>query len=214
VDILRRKAAEFWKVSEDDVEWRQGRARRKRRRESLGLAQLASLSNGEPLCGFGHYEAESPDIYSFQAMAAEVEVDGETGEVRIRRLCFAYDVTKVINPIIHQGQIDGAVIQGVGFPMMEHLAMEDGRVVTLSLGDYKIPTIRDVPPLTTSLVKAREGFGPFGTKSVAECGISVVAPAVANAIYDATGVRVARLPVKAENILAALRSGDRKVGPT
>ena len=71
----------------------------------------------------------------------------------------------VINPIIHQGQIDGAVIQGVRHSLMEYLVVEDGRVMTLSLGDYKIPTVRDVPPLTTSLVKAEEGpGGPLGPK--------------------------------------------------
>ncbi len=206
IEVLRRKAAEYWKVSEEEVRWEKGCARLKGGKKVLTLPELARMSNGQSLRAFGHYEAETPEIYSFQSLAAEVEVDTETGKVKVRHLYFAYDQTKVINPIIHQGQIDGAVIQGLGFPLMEHLVVEDGRVSTLSLGDYKIPTISDIPRLTTSLVKAKEGFGPFGTKSVAECGISVVTPAITNAIYDATGVRITKLPVKPEEILRALRN--------
>lgn len=212
VAILRGKAAQFWKVAEDEVLWGKGRARLKGGKKILSLPELARMSDGQSLRGVGHYEAETPAIYSFQALAADVEVDAETGHVTVRRLYFVYDQTKVINPIIHQGQIDGAVIQGLGFPLMEHLAVEDGRVTALSLGDYKIPTISDIPPLMTSLVKSKEGFGPFGTKSVAECGISVVTPAITNAVYDATGVRITKLPVKPEEILRALRNkGQSKV---
>ncbi|MGH7765937.1 MAG: molybdopterin cofactor-binding domain-containing protein, partial [Candidatus Binatia bacterium] len=141
---------------------------------------------------------------SFQAIAADVEVDADTGEVRVVKLWFTYDVTKVINPVIHQGQIDGAIVQGVGFSLMEEMAVDEGRVLTLGLGDYKLPNIKDVPPLVTSLVQAEEGPGPFGVKAVAEAGISIVAPAITNAIYNATGVRIMELPVTAEKILAGL----------
>jgi CO/xanthine dehydrogenase Mo-binding subunit len=114
-------------------------------------------------------------------------------------------VTKVINPLIHQGQIDGAVMQGIGHSLIENLASEEGRVLTLSLGDYKIPTIRDIPHLVTSLVQADEGPGPFGAKAVAEAAIGIVAPAIANAVYKATGVRIKDLPITSEKVLKGLK---------
>jgi hypothetical protein len=109
--------------------------------------------------------------------------------------------------------IEGGLTQGLGFSLMEHLMLEDGRVMTLSFGDYKIPTIQDVPPLTLSVVKAREGPGPFGAKSVAECGIGVAAPAITNAIYQATGGRITELPVAAEKVLDGLRAKKTYQGP-
>ena len=87
---------------------------------------------------------------------------------------------------------------------MEHLVVEDGRILTLSHGDYKIPTIFDVPHLSTSRVEVYEGPGPFNTKPVAESGIGLVAPAIANAVYDATGVRITELPLSAEKVFKKL----------
>jgi CO/xanthine dehydrogenase Mo-binding subunit len=213
IECLRRQAAAYWRVDISDVEWQAGRAwlLNGRKSKSLGLEEIARMIEA-PLKGCGHYKAEKkPSVYSFQAIAADVEVDVETGAARVEKLYFTYDVTKVINPVIHQGQIDGAVVQGLGFSLMEEMAVDEGRVLTLSLGDYKIPNIKDVPPLVTSLVQANEGPGPFGVKAVAEAGISIVAPAIANAIYNATGVRITDLPVTAEKILAGLarRSGKR-----
>jgi CO/xanthine dehydrogenase Mo-binding subunit len=206
---LRKQAAAYWQVAADAVEWRAGKAwlLNGRKSKSLGLHDLARMVEA-PLAGRGHYTAhKKPAVYSFQAIAADVEVDAETGAVRVVQLYFTYDVTRVINPVIHQGQIDGAIIQGVGFSTMEEMAVDEGRVLTLSLGDYKLPNIKDIPRLMTSLVEAKEGPGPFGVKAVAEAGISIVAPAITNAIYNATGVRIMELPVTAEKILAGLRQG-------
>jgi carbon-monoxide dehydrogenase large subunit len=206
IACLRKQAAAYWKVDAGQVEWQAGKAWlvNGRKSKSLGLNDLARMIEA-PLKGYGHYKAEKkPSVYSFQAIAADVEVDAETGAVRVLRLYFTYDVTKVINPVIHQGQIDGAIVQGLGFSLMEEMALEEGRILTLSLGDYKIPNIKDVPPLRTSLVEAKEGPGPFGAKAVAEAGISIVAPAIANAVYNATGVRIMDLPLTAEKVLAGL----------
>jgi len=213
ISCLREQAALHWRADAGAVEWQAGKAWLVNgpRSKSLGLQELARTIEA-PLAGYGHYNAQKkPSVYSFQAIAADVEVDAETGEARVAKLYFTYDVTKVINPVIHQGQIDGAVIQGLGFSLIEEMAVDDGRVLTLSLGDYKIPNIKDVPPLVTSLVEATEGPGPFGVKAVAEAGISIVAPAIANAVYNATGVRIMELPVTAEKIRAGLaqRSGGR-----
>lgn len=203
IELLRQEAAAFWKVPVEQIRWEKGRARLGGTKKVLQLLDLARLSNG-PLKGYGHCKGARPDTYAFQALVAEVEVERETGQVRVQQLYFVVDATKVINPIIYQGQIDGAVTQGLGFSLIEKLAVEDGRVMTLSLGDYKIPTICDVPPLITSRVQAQEGPGPFGAKAVAESGIGIVAPAIANAIYDATGVRIKEMPITAEKVLKGL----------
>ncbi|MGH7768600.1 MAG: xanthine dehydrogenase family protein molybdopterin-binding subunit [Candidatus Binatia bacterium] len=202
VELLRKGAAQFWQVEPERVKWKRAYASLTgSKRERLSLKQLARLAGGRTLCGVGHCKAGRPDVHVFQALVAEVEVNAETGKVKVRRFRHVVDATKIINPIIFKGQIEGGLAQGLGFSLMEYLALADGQVTTLSFGDYKIPTIRDVPPLTISVVKAREGPGPFGAKSVAECGIGVAAPAIANAIYDATGVRVLELPITPEQIL-------------
>lgn len=208
-ELLREKAASFWQVKADQVLWKKSRAYlRGSKNRHLDLKDLARLSSDGPLKVVGHCKAGRPEVYAFQALVAEVEVDRETGQVKVQKLYFVNDATKVINPIIYQGQIEGGVIQGLGFSLMEHLSVEDGRITTLSLGDYKIPTILDAPSLNTSRVKALEGPGPFDAKAIAEAGISIVAPAIANAVYDATGVRIKELPIMPEKVLNGLRTSQ------
>jgi xanthine dehydrogenase molybdenum-binding subunit len=206
IALLRTKAAAHWNVALDQTEWRNGTVHHLGSKQQLGLADMARLFSDEPLRAGGHFKAGKSDYYDFQAIIADVEVDTETGEVRVRQLYYVLDVTSVINPMIHQGQIEGGIIQGLGHTLMEQLVIEDGRVVNLHLGDYKIPSIGDVPPLTISLVKSKEGPGIFNAKSVAEVGISIVAPAIANAVFDATGVRIHDLPITAEKILNGLQA--------
>ncbi len=204
MEKLCELAASSWKVRPDEVGWSKGGVVHKRdckmRLELNGLAKIQK----EPIRGFGHYKGHKPDVYSFQAVVADVEVSVETGEVRVQRLYFVYDAGRIINPVIHQGQIDSGVVQGLGYALSEELLLDDGRVTTASMGDYKIFTIRDVPSLTTSLVQAKVGPGPFGAKSVAEAGISIIAPAVVNAVYNATGVRIHEIPITSEKILRGL----------
>nr|NIO09848.1 molybdopterin-dependent oxidoreductase [Deltaproteobacteria bacterium] len=138
ISILCDRAATHWKVEAGEVQWERGRIIPKGSKKlSLNLKDLAAIPADGPVCGYGHWKAGEVHTYAFQSMVAEVEVDRETGQVTVRRLNFAHDVTKIINPIIYQGQIEGAVTQGLGFTLSEHLAVEDGRVVTLSFGDYK-----------------------------------------------------------------------------
>jgi CO/xanthine dehydrogenase Mo-binding subunit len=205
IEALRSAAASHWGVSLDDISWAQGGAliQSNGRKRRLSLKELAAVAK-EPIKGFGEFVGHKPDVYSFQAMVADVAVDAQSGEVQLQHLYFVYDVGTVINPLIHQGQIEGGIVQGLGYALTEELKLDDGHITTASLGDYKLPNIADHVPLTTSLVKATGGPGPFGAKSVAEAGISIVAPAIANAVFNATGVRITELPVTAEKVLKGL----------
>ncbi len=154
-------------------------------------------------------EQTRPPITSFTAQVAEVSVDSETGEVRLLRFTTAHDVGTILNPIGHQGQIDGAVIQGVGYAMIEELSVEQGQVTTLSFGDYKLPNIQDIPPMETVLLEPATGVGPYSIKGIGENPIAPVAPAIANAIEDAVGVRIRDLPITAEKLHRALKEQSR-----
>jgi CO/xanthine dehydrogenase Mo-binding subunit len=178
----------------------------------LSLAQIAAAvaAEGERLQVESYYEAtETPPEGVFTACVAEVYVDTETGQVHLRKVNTVHDVATILNPVGHQGQIDGGIIQGVGYALTEEMAMEDGRVTTLNLGEYKIPNIKDISTLQTTLVRGDVGAAPFQSKEIGESAISQVAPAIANAVYDAVGVRIKDLPITAEKVyfgLQALRS--------
>jgi CO/xanthine dehydrogenase Mo-binding subunit len=207
VENLRTLAASHWGAPVEKISWADGAARLKNhgQKKRLGLKDLARLST-TPVKGFGEYKGHKPHVYSFQAIVVDIEVDKETGAVELQHVYFVYDVGTIINPLNHQGQIEGGIVQGLGYALTEELKIDDdGRVTTVTLGDYKLPNIADNVPLTTSLVQAKVGPGPFGAKSVAEAGVSIVAPAVANAVYHATGVRITELPITAEIILEGLR---------
>ena len=145
------------------------------------------------------------DISYICAQVAEVEVDPDTGAVRVHRVVSAHDVGTIINPITHQGQIDGATIMGMGQGMMEELVMDGGKVTNNNLGDYKLPSVKDIPELKTVLVKTTGGVGPLDSKPIGEFANNGPPAAIANAIADAVGVRLFELPVKAEKIYQALR---------
>ena len=150
-------------------------------------------------------KSRSP-VAAFVAQIAEVEVDRETGLLKVRRIVTAHDVGTVINPLTHQGQIEGGVIQGLGYATMEEVVTESGKVVTVNLGDYRIPCTMDLPELKTVLVEDPAGPGPFAAKQIGENGIIATAAAVANALEDAVGVRIFDLPLSAEKIYFALKS--------
>ena len=132
------------------------------------------------------------------------------GQVSVRHFTTAHDVGTVINPLGHQGQIEGGLIQGLGYALMEELPTEDGRISTLNLGEAKLPTIADIPPLTTVLLEDPAGPGPFRAKAIGEGSISAVAPAIANAVADACGVRILDLPITAEKVYFALRAREQR----
>jgi CO/xanthine dehydrogenase Mo-binding subunit len=150
-------------------------------------------------------KSRSP-VPAFVVQIAEVQVDAETGQLTVKRMTTAHDVGTVINPITHQGQIEGGLVQGLGYAVMEEVVTENGQVLTGNLGDYRIPCTRDLPPLETVLIEDPAGPGPFAAKQIGENGIVATAPAIANALDDAVGVRVFDIPITAERIHSALKS--------
>jgi CO/xanthine dehydrogenase Mo-binding subunit len=150
----------------------------------------------------------SPDVTPFWMIGgagAEVEVDTETGQVRVTKLVNAADAGRPINPRVCETQLSGGAIMQLGFTLMEDMVFDGGQVSNASLADYKIPSIRDIPPMENVLVAAEQSNGPFGAKGIGESGTFGVSPAIANAIEDAVGVRITDMPLTAEKVLRALR---------
>jgi len=143
--------------------------------------------------------------YAFAAQAAEVEVDTETGEVKVLKIAAAHDVGRAINPMAVEGQIEGGVSMGLGYGLNEELVLEKGKVLNPNFADYALPTALDMPPVEPIIVETIDPEGPFGAKGMAEPANNPTAPAIANAVYDAVGVRIKDLPITAEKVLMALK---------
>ena len=150
--------------------------------------------------------AQSPVFYEVGISAAEVELDQETGAIRIPHYVSVADVGKAINPQQCEGQDEGAAMQGLGHTLFEEMLYEDGQLLNPNLIDYKVPTFAELPDkLETILIENGDGPGPFGSKGLGEGGIVAAGPAVANAIFRATGVRIKELPLTPERVWRALR---------
>jgi carbon-monoxide dehydrogenase large subunit len=165
-------------------------------------------TNGGPLSVSAHYKdmSKSPEA-SMCVQVAEVEVDPETGQVWLRRFTTAHHTGTIINPLMHQGQIDGGVMMGIGYALMENLATEEGKVISANFGDYKIPTMKDTPPLKTGIVETRTGPGPYHSTAIGETPNIPTAAAIANAVHDAVGVRLVAIPIAAEDVFRSIRNG-------
>jgi CO/xanthine dehydrogenase Mo-binding subunit len=152
---------------------------------------------------------QSPNVTPFWMVGgagAEVEVDTETGHVRVTRLINVADVGQPINPKLVETQLSGAAIMQLGFTLFEKMEFDAGQVTNASFADYKIPGMLDVPPIASEAVDSEQTTGPFGAKGVGESGTFSVSPAIANAIEDAVGVRITSLPISAEVLYRALRA--------
>jgi 4-hydroxybenzoyl-CoA reductase alpha subunit len=227
---VRRKvlaaAAEKLEAGIDDLDIRQGTVFRVGDPEpSLPFAEATALAEarGGPVTGAGGYTppklggnyrgagvGPSPS-FSFGAHAAEVEVDEETGEVRVVRIAAAHDLGVALNPPMAEGQVEGATIMGVGEALLERHAFLKGRLHERpSLLEYKVPTALDAPEVESILVESVDPEGPFGAKEVGEGSLHPSIPAVVNAIYDAVGVWLHEVPITPEAVLAALRKGGAK----
>ena len=180
----------------------------KRAERLMSYGELVK-AKGSPINVQGTYNDSSklPDA-TMCAQIAEVAVDPETGQIKLRKLTSAHSTGTVLNPLMHQGQIDGGAMTGIGYALMEHLVVEEGKVVTANFGDYKIPTIRDVPVFKTAVMETTQGPGPYNSSAIGETANIPVAAAIANAVEDAVGVRIKALPITAQKVFDALRKGD------
>lgn len=143
----------------------------------------------------------------FTAQFAEVEVDTETGQVTVLRMASAVDCGRAINPVLAEGQIEGAMAQALGYAHCEEMVWDEaGRMLTRDLRDYHIYEAKEMPPHETFLIETHDPFGPFGAKAVAEVPIDAMAPAIANAVADAIGIRIPEIPLTPERVLRAIRT--------
>jgi CO/xanthine dehydrogenase Mo-binding subunit len=156
-------------------------------------------------------QGEAYICYSFSANIVEVEVDTETGETRVLRVHSGHDTGRVINPTTGEGQVEGGVVQGLGYALVEEHATKDGRILNDQFSNYIIPTTLDTPEIRSILVEHEFPWGPYGAKGLGETPIIAVAPAVTNAIHNAVGVRLHEIPATPERVWAALRA---KAAPT
>jgi xanthine dehydrogenase molybdenum-binding subunit len=147
--------------------------------------------------------------YAYGSHGVEVEVDKETGQVKVLKYIAAHDVGKAINPMMLEGQIYGGGCMGLGYALGEKMVYEKGELKNGNFLDYKMFTAKDVPPVEAVIVETDEKDGPFGAKGIGEPGAVPTAPAIANAIYDAVGVRIKDLPITPEKVLKALKEKEK-----
>jgi len=148
--------------------------------------------------------------YSYSAQVAEVSVDTETGRVHVHRIIAAHDCGKALNPMTVEGQIEGSVYMGLGQALQEEMVWNKGRLMNPTLLEYRIPSTLETPEIESIIVESIDPEGPFGAKEAGEGSLAATIPAIANAIYDAVGVRVNTLPITPEKILAALREKEKQ----
>lgn len=223
-DALRKAAAYVLKVDEADVELAGGEATSVAMPDRrLTYAELVRAHiwrhGGEGIHVQGTWDANTvmaddtlygnvAPAYSFAAQVVEVEVDTETGRVRVIDSFVSDDCGKALNPLAVHGQSNGASAQAIGWALYEHLQLEDGRISNGEFSDYTMPTADALPFLQSGIVESNDPNGPFGAKGASETAILPGAPAIANAIYHAVGVRIRDLPITPEKVLAALK--DKK----
>jgi nicotinate dehydrogenase large molybdopterin subunit len=220
-DKLSPVAAELLGASPESLDWLDnGVCAREDPERKLMLGELARAAEDRGVMPFCHstFEGERGEFdprtgsgrsypdYTYGAHAVEVEVDEETGEVRILKYAACHDVGRMINPQRVEGQIEGAVAQGVGYALSEDLAIADGVVGSTLFADYLIPTSLDLPDIQSIPLELNPGKGPLGARGIGEPPIGPPAPALASAIADALGGRgLTQLPMTPGRILAALR---------
>lgn len=222
-DQLSPVAAKTVGVSEDELIWVDGMIRTEDGATGLTLSELARIAteagvdtsvlntwrarSGEfdPQEGQGH---TFPD-YTFGTHAAEVEVDLETGEVRLLKYAACHDVGRAINPVRVQGQISGGAAQGIGYALMEDCVTDAGRPLSSLFADYLIPSAMDLPDITVAVVESGEGRGPLNARGIGEPPIGPPAATIASAVEDAIGIRPTELPITAERVMSLLDQRTR-----
>ncbi len=222
---LLRHAAEKLGIGVDDLEIKKSKFYAKGLLKELATVPEIAYDTvlrklgGAPITGRGEYTVPDyvvyPDKniygnysvgYAFSAQIAEVQVDPETGKVKVLNIWVGEDIGKAINPKMCEGQIEGGVAQGMGFALGENYYWDKGKILNSRFADYKIPLSGDMPKIHTILVESIEPGGPFGAKSVGEAAMNPTAVAIANAVYDAVGVRITDLPATSEKVYNRIKS--------
>jgi len=156
-------------------------------------------------------QGANPSVFwMYFAQAAEVALDLETGRIRVLRIASAHDVGRTINPLLLEGQIEGACAMGIGEALYEEMIQAGGYVINPDFLNYRLPTFLEMPEILTLPVENPHREGPFGAKGVGEAGVAAVAAAIANAVYDAAGIRVTGLPMTPEKIVQALADQKKR----
>jgi CO/xanthine dehydrogenase Mo-binding subunit len=161
------------------------------------------------LTQFKQIEGQVFPDFTYGTHAVEVAVDEETGKVKVLKLVASYDVGRAINRLSVEGQLEGGAIYGMGYGLTEEVVVEKGQIKTPSFSEYLVPTSMDVPEVETIVVESGDGVGPFGAKGVGEPSVNSIAPAIANAVYDAVGVRIRDLPLTPEKVLKAIQQKEK-----
>lgn len=155
--------------------------------------------------------SDNPVVFwTYGANGVEIEVDIETGQIKVLKVASCWDVGKVVNPTLIEGQIEGAIVQGIGSALFEEIKLENGRFLNQSFMDYKIPTAGDMPEMTLKFIENPQHDGPFGARGIAEPAMIPSAPAIANALYNALGIRINQIPLTPERVLKALKEKNKK----
>jgi len=212
--MILERAAKKLKVFADKLDMREGRVYVQGAPEKgLGVAEISHDAiydygtTGQHIMAVGSFQSVS-HCPNFQAGFAEIEVDTETGIIKVIKYILAHDIGRAINPQNVEGQLQGGTAQGLGYALYEDLVIDKitGNTLSDSFATYKIPSSLDIPEIEVILVEEPASSGPFGAKGVGEPGMVNVAPSIANALYDAIGVRINSLPITPEKVLSALKS--------
>lgn len=177
-----------------------------RPKKRISMAEVIKSMPGSEVVGVAAYSPTRFAVF-FGAQCAEVEIDTETGNIALLKIAYAHDIGKAINPSIVEGQLEGGTVQGLGYALTEKLFINErtGQCLNAGFTDYRIPHAREYPNLKIILVESKEDTGPFSAKGCGEACLVPTLPAVANAVYDAVGVRIKEMPITSEIILRALK---------
>jgi CO/xanthine dehydrogenase Mo-binding subunit len=209
-DAMKSSLAEHYDCNPDSIQFEEGLAQVCDHRIPLGdVVEIMKAEGREPKAEVEYWAPKTVPLgeigdqhfaYSFAAQAIEIELDTDTGEVRVLKVIAATDVGKALNPLGLEGQIEGGIMMGIGHTLTEEFIVEEGQVFTDVMARYRIPSIAFVPEIYPIVIEHPVAEGPYGGKGVGEIVIIPTPPAVANAIYNACGVRVKRIPIDQDTL--------------